>query len=97
MAAVLGRPFELLFGDVDLVAVELWIVGQYRPRQRIVVFAEPHETAEAHDRISDLAADLVDHDPFDSAGLFAIRTVDRSTFHLVAADEAYGFPLFKGR
>src|ERR1700730_3930620 len=97
MLAVPGRPFELLLGDIDFIAVEPWVVGQYRPRQRIVIFADPHEAAEAHDRIGDLAADLVDHDPFDSTGLFAVRAIDRRAFHLVAADEAHGFPLIEGR
>src|SRR6202035_5400542 len=63
MLAVFGGALELLLGDIDLVAVEPGIVGQHRPGQRIVVFAYPHETAKAHDRIGDLAADLVDHDP----------------------------------
>jgi ferritin-like metal-binding protein YciE len=56
---ILGRPFELLLADVDFVAFEARIVGQQRPRQRIVVFSDAHEAAEAHDRISDLATELV--------------------------------------
>src|ERR1700677_2961706 len=45
--AELRRALELLLADIDLVAAELRIVGQQRPRQRIVVGADAHEAAEA--------------------------------------------------
>src|SRR5690242_9204244 len=71
-ATVFRRGLELIVGDVDLVAAELLVVGQERPRHRIVILAETEETAEAHHRIRDLAADLVDHHPLDLADLLAV-------------------------
>src|SRR5262245_63352809 len=62
---VVRRALELLLADVDLVAAELRIVREQRPWQRVVVLADAHEAAEAHHRIGDLPADLVDHDALD--------------------------------
>src|ERR1700722_8944221 len=79
---------ELLFCDSDLIAAERRIVRKKRPWQRIIVLAQSQEAAEAHHRISDLAAVLVDHDPLDPADAIAVGTVNRRTLHLVAADQS---------
>src|SRR4030088_2559664 len=42
---------ELLFGDVQLEAVGLFIVGQHRPGNRIVILADAEEAAETQDRV----------------------------------------------
>src|SRR5690606_2351997 len=42
--------------------------------------------------IGHLTAGLVDHHSFDGADLVAARAVDRSSLHLVAADEVAGLP-----
>src|SRR5436190_17784229 len=55
---VMRRALELLFADIDLVAAELRIVGEQRPRQRVIVLADAQEADEAHHRVGDLAADL---------------------------------------
>src|SRR5262249_29473515 len=93
MPGIFGRALELPLPDVDLVALERRIVAEQRPRQRVVVLADAHETAETHDRVGDLAAELVDHDALDLADPVAVRTVDRRSLHLVAADETDGFAL----
>jgi hypothetical protein len=80
-----------LLADVDLVTLKFRVVGEQGPRQRVVVLADAHEAAKAHDRVGDLAADLVDHDPLDIADLVAVRAVDRGSLDLVAADEAVAF------
>src|SRR5262249_41887800 len=94
---IFRRTLELLLADIDLVAAELRIVGEQRPGQRVIVLADAHEAAEAHHRIGDLAAELVDHDPLDLAGALAVRAIDGGSFHLVAADETSGFAALEGR
>src|SRR5437773_930207 len=73
----------------------LFVSSQRQP-QRIVVFADAHEAAKAHDSVSDLAIELVDHDPLDLADSTSIRTVDRGSFHLIAADQACGLAPVEG-
>src|SRR3954454_10556037 len=65
--AVFRRRLELLVGDVDLIAAEPLVVGEQRPRHRIMVLAEAEEAAEAHPRIGNLAGHLVDHHALDLA------------------------------
>jgi hypothetical protein len=48
------------------------------------------------DRVGDLSADLVDHDPFDVADFVAIRAIDRSALDLITADEACRSPFVEG-
>src|SRR3978361_2105625 len=88
VAAELGGSLELLLADIDLVTAERRVVGQQGPWQRIVVLAHPQEAAEAHDRIRDLAADLVDHNALYLAHPVAVGPVDRRALDLVAADQA---------
>jgi hypothetical protein len=49
--------------------------------------AEAEKAAEAHDRVSHLAAALVQHHAFDLTDVLAVRPIDIRTFHLVTADE----------
>src|SRR5205085_6904940 len=51
----------------------------------------PQETAEAHHRISDLAADLVDHYPLYRADSIARGIVHVRSFDLIATDEGACF------
>ena len=92
MLAVFRSALELLLTDVDFVAVEPRIIGQKRPWQRVIVFADAHEPSEAHDRVGHLAAELVDHDPFDLADAVPIGPIDRRSFHLVASDQRGRLP-----
>src|SRR6478752_7277338 len=52
-----------------------------------MVVAEAQKSAEAEHRVGHLAADLVDHHPFDRADLVAIGAIDRCSLDLVAADQ----------
>src|SRR5437660_8837691 len=93
MLAELGRAFQLLLADIDFVASEPRVVCQQRPRQRIIVRADTHKAAKAHDRVSDLAAQLVDHHALDLADPLSARTIDRRPLDLVAPDQHWGFAL----
>src|ERR1700759_3330898 len=56
---------EFLFGDVHLEAIGLFVVGEHRPRYRIVIGADAEEAAETQDRVGDFTRKLVDHQAFD--------------------------------
>ena len=94
--AVFRRALELRVRDVDFIAFEPWVVGQQRPRQRVIVFADAHEPAEAHDRVADLAALLADHHTFDPADFLPVGSIDSGPLDLVAGDERMRFPHLKG-
>jgi len=89
-----GRPArraaKLVFGEVELIGIELGVVLQDAPGQRVVFLAKPHEPAEAHDRISDLSGPLLDHHPLDRPDLVAVGTADRSSLDLIAGDQVMG-------
>ena len=78
---------KLIFRQVQLVGIQLRVVLQHAPRQRIVLFTETHEAAEAHHRIGNLARALLDHDAFDRSDLFTVGPTDRRSLDLVARDE----------
>src|SRR5690606_2541187 len=61
------------------------------PRQRMVAFAHPEETAEAHHRIFDAAAALADHQMVDAADLIPVCGIDRRAFDLVGTDQEPAF------
>src|ERR1700722_12718566 len=48
---------ELLFGNVDLEAIGLFVVGQHRPGNRIVILADAEESAETQDRVFEAMSD----------------------------------------
>jgi hypothetical protein len=45
-----------------------------------MIISNPEETAEPEHRVGDLAADLVDHHPFDRADALIVGTIDGSPF-----------------
>ena len=47
----------------------------------------PMNSAEAHHRVRNLAAELVDHHARDLAGPFSVGTIDGGALDLVASDE----------
>src|SRR5215208_3779432 len=57
----LRRSAKLLLGDVDLVPAEPLVVGQEGPGHRVIIFADPQETTEAHHGVRDLPRALLDH------------------------------------
>src|SRR5450830_325632 len=73
------------------IAAEARIVLQRGPRHRIVVLTHAEEPAEAQNGVGDLAAYLVDHDPFEFADFLIIGSVYRRAFDLVAGDQGDGF------
>src|ERR1043166_607379 len=66
---VFRRALELAVADIDLVAAELGVVRQPRPRHWVVIVAHAQNAAEAHDGIGDLAGGLLQHDALDLADL----------------------------
>src|SRR5436190_1405375 len=95
MLGILWRALELLLADINLVTFQIGIVGEQRPGQWIIIFTDSHETAEAHYRVSDLSAELIDHHPLDLTDAVAVRAIDRRALDLVAADETDGFALLQ--
>jgi hypothetical protein len=72
-----------------LITAEIDVVLKRRPRQRVVIIADPKETAEAQNSIGDFPAKLFDHHPAidDAAGrlsqLFLIQLVVNGAFGVV--------------
>src|SRR5450432_1789150 len=95
VARIFRRALDLFDRDHGLIAAEFDVVFQRGPRQRIIVVADPEESAKAEYRVRNPAADLLNHDALDGSDLFAIGAIDRRTLDLVAADKAYRFPLFR--
>src|SRR5215472_17240918 len=85
------RPAQLLAHQIELVGVEILVVAQHAPRQRAVFLADPEKTAEGHDRVSNPAAALVDHDALDRADPLAVAAPHRRTLDLVAGDQTRRF------
>jgi DNA invertase Pin-like site-specific DNA recombinase len=52
-----------------------------------MVVSDAEEAAKPQHRVGDLAADLVDHHPFDRTNALSVGAIDGSTFDLVAADK----------
>src|SRR5712672_524944 len=60
---ILRRTFDLFLGQVGSVALKACVIVEHAPRYGVIVLAHSQEAAEAHDRIGNFAADLVDHHP----------------------------------
>jgi hypothetical protein len=71
---------ELLFGNVDLEAIGLFVVGQHRPGNRIVILADAEESAETQDRVFEAMSD----DP-DFEYLIIDSTIVRAHQHAAGA------------
>src|SRR5512139_3425117 len=89
--AVFWRPCKLFFGEAYKVAANVGVIVEDRPGDRVVVFAHSHESAEAKDCISNLAAALVDHDAFDLTDLISVSAVHRGAFNFIAANQRCRF------
>jgi len=85
------RRLEHLLVQIDDVGADRRIVGQHRPRQRVIAPADAQETAERHHRVGDPAGDLVDHDVVDRAERLALAIAHGRALDLVARDQARGF------
>src|SRR4051812_2400857 len=90
VVAVPRGSFELLLGYSGAVAAQSCVVFQRLPGQRVVLVAHAQKPAEAQDRVGNLAADLVDHDPLDGSDLLIVRTINRGSLDLVTADQISG-------
>jgi len=86
-----GSAAQLILVEVQLVGIELRVVLQDAPGKRVVFLAEPHEAAEAHDRIGHFAGPLLDHHALDRPDLLTVRAADGRSLDLVAGDQALGF------
>ena len=87
ISAVLGRTLEAGFSNPSNVAAEAGIIFQGIPRDRVVIFTHPEEATETNNRVSDLAAHLVDHQPLNRTNLISIGAVNGGAVNLVAADQ----------
>ena len=61
-----------------------------------MIVSDTEKAAEAQNRVRDLAGPLVDHDALDRTDLRFIRSVNRSAFDLVAADQTDCLSFFRG-
>src|SRR5215813_1906656 len=55
-----------------------------------MLLSHAKEAAEAEHRVSDVPAELIDHEALDGADLAAIGTADRGAFDPVAGNQAMG-------
>src|SRR5262249_35080236 len=85
---VVGRMTESFVGDIDQVGLPAGIVFQPLPWDGQMLASHSEKAAETQDRVSDLPADLVDHQALDVADLFAARPAHRRAFDPVARDQA---------
>src|SRR5215813_11174573 len=84
------RALQLLLGEIEMVGTERAIVSQARPGDRDMLLSHAEEAAEAQHRVSNVPAELIDHEALDGADLAAIGTADRGAFDPVAGNQAMG-------
>ena len=87
MPGELGRIPQLVLRDAGLVAVESHLVVQLLPRDRMEFVAQAQEAAERGHGISDMAADLLDHETLDGPDMLPAHVVDGGAFDMIALDE----------
>src|SRR5262245_4990641 len=58
------------------------------PRHRQVLPAAPQNASKSQNRVGDLTADLLDHQPLDDADLFAVGAEYRRSLDAIAGNEA---------
>src|SRR5262245_40589711 len=84
------RALQFLLGEIEMVGAERAIVSQARPGDRDMLLSHAEEAAEAEHRVSNVPAELIDHEALDGADLAAIGTADRGAFDPVAGNQAMG-------
>src|ERR1700733_13386274 len=84
VVAVLRRALQLSLRDAGDVATKVGVILQRLPRERIMIVADAQETSEAKHSIGDLAARLVDHDPFNRTDFGFVRAINGGAFDLIA-------------
>src|SRR3954470_8619533 len=88
LVTAVGRAtLQLLAGDIHHVATKPSVVGEHAPGQWVVAFSNAKEAAEAHHCVSDLPAELVNHDVVNGAEAVALPVVDRGALDLVGGDQ----------
>src|SRR5262249_6634246 len=78
---------QLIFCDVGPIPAQAGVVGQLAPGNRVLLLTHAQEATERHYRVSDVAADLLDHQPLDAADVVALRIVDGRALHAIALDQ----------
>lgn len=84
-----GTILDLLFGEIDAVAIQFFVVMQLFPWQWIVVVTNTEEAAKAQNGVGDTTAALFKNDALDRADLLAVSAVDAGAFDLVTGNEAW--------
>src|SRR5262245_13995191 len=84
------RGLELLLGEIELVRAERAVVGKPCPRDGKMLLPHAEKAAEAEHGVSDIAAELIDHETLDGADLLTAGAAHRSAFDPVAGDQAVG-------
>src|SRR5258708_26504069 len=85
------RAAQFFIVDVEFVGLEFRIVLEAPPRQRKQIGSDAEYPDETGDRVGNLAADLVDHQPLDVADPLATRPSHRGALDPVARDQLVRF------
>src|SRR4029453_15058008 len=74
------RALQLLLAEIELVRAKRAVVGQPCPGNGKMLLSHTEEAAEAEHRVSNIAAELIDHESFDGADLLTAGTAHRGAF-----------------
>ena len=85
------RKFFVGHQRQELVGFDGRIVFHARPWQRAIVFTDSEKATETQNGIGDVTADLVDHQPLDTADLSAVGIEHPRAFDAIAGDETMRF------
>src|ERR1700751_5679925 len=84
------RALQFLLREIEMVSAERAIVSQTCPGDRQMLLSHPEEAAEAEHRVSNVAAELIDHKALDGDDLATVGTAHRGAFNPVAGNQAMG-------
>src|SRR5580700_1762123 len=88
---VRGSALELPRVKVYDIAAQGRVVSQHRPREGMIVIADPEKAAKRHDGIGDVPGFLVDHEVVNRTQVLAGSVIDRCSLHLIGGNERAGF------
>src|SRR5262245_2575401 len=82
-----GRGLQLVLGEIEMIGAEVTVVSQPGPRDGKMLLSDTEKAAETEHGVSNIAAELVDHQALDGADLLAAGTAHRSAFDAITGDE----------
>src|SRR3954470_3830306 len=86
--AVEGRSVpDLLFRDVRVIALQLWVVSQHPPWDREMMDAQAHNASERHVHIEHTPTHLLNQQPLDRANLVIVPVEHSRPFDAITLDD----------